>query len=136
GHKNGVACTGNGRVHENAVAAQFHGNGGIGSGAHAGIHKHGDIRLVDDETQVPGIKDAHAGADQRCQRHDGHAANVFEHASLNRVVGAINHDLEAIVDQRFGGFQGFGHIGEQIVLVTQYFQFDQVVPVEQFTCQA
>src|SRR5690606_18371677 len=54
GHEHWVARAGDCGVHEYAVAAQLHGNGGVGGSTYSGIHQHGHLSLVDDEAQVPG----------------------------------------------------------------------------------
>src|SRR5690606_12613187 len=74
--------------------------------------------------------------DQGRERHDRYAANVFQHAALDGVVGAINHDLEPVFDQRAGGVQRFRHVGEEVVGTAQDLELDEVVAVEQLACQA
>src|SRR5690606_16163962 len=59
GHEDGVVRAGDGGVHKYAVTTEFHGDGGVGRGAYAGIHQHRDAGLVDDESQVPRVENAH-----------------------------------------------------------------------------
>ena len=57
-------------------------------------------------------------------------------ASDDRVVAGIDHDVEAVPDQHFGGLEGLDHIGKQRLLIGQHFQLDQFVAVEELTGQA
>src|SRR5690606_2639094 len=116
--------------------ARLQGDGSVGGGADTGVDEHGHAGLVEDETQVPGVDDAHARTNERGQRHDRHAAQVFEHAALNGVVGAIHHDLEAVGHQRAGGLERGRHVGEEVVFVAQNLELDQVTAVEQFAGQS
>src|SRR5208283_821335 len=52
GHGDGVLGFGNGGVHQHAVAAQFHGDGGVRGGADPGIDQHRHRRLLDDLADV------------------------------------------------------------------------------------
>src|SRR5690606_2895217 len=113
-----------------------HGNGSIGGRTNAGVNKHGNGGLVDDQTQVPGAEDAHAGTDQRGQGHDGDAADVFQHAAQDGVIGTTYHSLQAIPGQGFGGVQCFGHIGEEVVLVAKDFELDEIMSIEQLSGQS
>ena len=45
-----------------------------------------------------------------------------------RIVAAIDHYLEALVDEKFRGSQCFDHVGIESLLVTQDFQLDQSPP--------
>jgi hypothetical protein len=73
---------------------------------------------------------------KRRQRHDRDAADVFQHARLDRIVGAIHHDLEAVLDQRRRGLERFRHVGEQRLRIAQHFELAQCVAVEQFAAEA
>jgi hypothetical protein len=52
------------------------------------------------------------------------------------IVGAVDHDLEAVLDQRFGRLQRFRHVREKIGRVAEHFQLAQRMAVEQFARQA
>ncbi len=91
--------------------------------------------LIDNQAQIPWVQNAHARPNERGQRHDGDAAHVFEHATLNWVVCAIHHHVESVVDQCLGRFQCFGHIGKQVVGTAQYLEFHKFVAVKEFTGQ-
>ena len=125
----------NGGIHQYAVAAQFHRHRSIRGRADTGINEYGHFGVVDDQAQIPGIDNAHARADQRGQRHDCDAADLFEHLCLDRVVGAIHHHLKTFFDQRLRRLQRFRHIRKQSLRVAQHFQFAQRVPIEQFARQ-
>jgi len=43
---------GDGGIHQHAVAAELHGDGGVGRGAHACIDQHGNLGLLDDALDV------------------------------------------------------------------------------------
>ena len=135
-HQHRVARRGDGGVHQHAVAAQLHGDGGVGGGADAGVDDHRHLRLLDDELQVPGIEDAHARADQRGERHDGDAADRLEHLRHDRIVGGVHHHLEAFLHQRLGRRQRLGHVRVQRVRIAQHLELDEVVAVEQLAREA
>ena len=42
-----------------------------------------------------------------------------------RIVGAIDHDLEAFAHEHFGRAQGFDHVGIERLLVAQDFELDE-----------
>src|SRR5260370_886926 len=64
GHRHRVLGAGDGRVHEHAVTAELHRDGGVGGSAHAGVDDDGDgDGLKDDLDVVPG-PDAQARADR------------------------------------------------------------------------
>ncbi len=132
----GFLCAGDGGVHQDPVTAQFHGYGGIRGGTHAGIDQDRYRGVLDDGEDVVGIADAEAGSNRRGQRHDGHATHFLEAPGDDRVVIGVDHDLEALPDQCFGGLQGLGDIRKQGLLVTEHLQLHQVVAVQQFACQA
>ena len=126
-HQHRLAGSGDRSVHQHAIAAQLHRNGGVRGRAHAGIDQHRHLGVVDDQAQIPRVEDAHAGANQGGQRHHRHTADVFQHPGLDGVVGAVHHDLEALLDQSFGRFQGLGHVREQVARVAQDLELDQVM---------
>jgi hypothetical protein len=134
-HQHRIARMGDCGIHQHAVAAEFHRHGGIGRGADAGIDDDRHAGFGDDDLQVPRIQDAHAGTDQTGQRHDGDTSHALEHARLYGIVRAIDHDAEALADQRLGSAQGFRHVGEQRLLIAQHFELDQIVTIEQFARQ-
>ena len=77
GHEGGVGGFGDGGVHEQAVGAEFHRDGGVGCGAYAGIDDHGDFGdAFAKDAEIGGILDAEAGADGRGEGHDGCGACV------------------------------------------------------------
>ena len=45
----------------------------------------------------------------------------------DRIVGAVDHHLEAVLHQRFRGFQRFRHVRKQRVRVAQHLELHQVV---------
>ena len=126
---------GDGGVHQYAVAAQFHGDRRVRGGADAGVDQDRHLEAVDDQAQVPRIDDAHAGADQRSERHDRDTADILQHLGLDRVVGAVHHHLEAVLDENLGGFQRFRHVREQIGRIAQHFELAQRVAIEEFAAK-
>ena len=126
---------GNRRVHQDTIAPQLHGNRRIGSSSYTGIDDDRHLGVIDNQAQIPRIQDAHAGTDQRGERHHRDATNIFEHPGLDRVVRAVDHDMEAIFDQRFRRLQGFRHIGKQAGRIAQNFQLAQRVAVQQLARQ-
>ncbi|MPN19399.1 hypothetical protein SDC9_166768 [bioreactor metagenome] len=55
---------------------------------------------------------------------------------MDGVVGAVDHDLKAFLDQGFGGLQRFRHVWEEVGRVAEHFQLAQRMAVEQFPRQA
>ena len=51
------------------------------------------------------------------------------------VVGGIDHDLKAFLDQRLGGAQRLHDVRKEGLGITQYFQLHQRVPIEQLARQ-
>jgi len=76
-HEHRVLRLGDRGVHEHRVAAELHGDGRVGGGAHARVDDHRHLGGFDDQLQVPRIEDAHARADERGERHDRDAAEVL-----------------------------------------------------------
>ncbi|MNG99622.1 hypothetical protein D3C79_587960 [compost metagenome] len=135
GHQHRLLGVGDGRVHQHRLAAHFHGDGGVGGSAHARIDQHRNLGFLKDDLQVVGVADTQAGTDQTCQWHDRDAAGFGQLTGDDRVVAGVDHHVETILDQHFGGLEGFDHIGEQGLLVGQDFQFDQVVTIQQLAGQ-
>lgn len=54
---------------------------------------------------------------------------------MRSIVAAVDHYVETVLDQRFGGLQRLRHVGEQRLLVAQDFQLDQLMAIEQFACK-
>uniref|UniRef100_A0A0N4ZJ08 Biotin carboxylation domain-containing protein n=1 Tax=Parastrongyloides trichosuri TaxID=131310 RepID=A0A0N4ZJ08_PARTI len=125
GHQQGIARLGDGRVHQDAVAAQLHGDGGVGGRADARVDKHRHLGLLDDQANVDRVLHPQPRADRRAQRHDGHGARVLQLARIDGVVGAIDHDLKALGGQQLQRPQGLFHVGEQGLWVRQNLQLDQ-----------
>ncbi|KAG1182027.1 hypothetical protein G6F35_015721 [Rhizopus arrhizus] len=94
------------------------------------------IAIAASEAQVVLVLDAQARADRRGQRHHRGAADLFQALGQDRVVGGVDHHLEAILDQLFGGLEGLYHVRVQRLLVAEHFQLGQVVAVQQLTGQA
>ena len=134
--QHGILRAGDRGVHEHAVAAEFHRDRGIGSGADAGVDDDRHLRVLDDFDQVPAVLDAEARTDRRGQRHHRDAADFFEPFGQDRIVAGVDHDLEAVGDELLGGLQGLHDVGEQRLLVAEHFQLDQRMAVEQFAREA
>ena len=73
-----------------------------------------------------GFLDAEARTDGSCERHDRAAAEIFELFRHDRIIGAIDHHLEAVLDERFGRTQRLDHVGIERLLVAQHFELHEV----------
>ena len=62
-----VLRMGDGGVHQHRVAAQFHGDGGVGGGADAGVEDYRDLCALGDDRDVVRVADAGAGAARPAQ---------------------------------------------------------------------
>jgi hypothetical protein len=127
GHQHRVLRAGDGGVHQHAVAAELHRDRRVGRGAHAG---------VDD--------DRHRALSMISRRFHGFrmpmpepigwpAASPPRSRSLpaawpDRVVAGVDHHVEAVAHQRFGGDQRLRHVREQRLRVAQHFELDQLWP--------
>src|SRR5260370_19717949 len=77
GHEHGVLGFGDRGVHQDAIGAEFHGHGGVGSGADASIHNHGNFGdAFAEDAEIGGILDAESGPDGGGERHDCGRATV------------------------------------------------------------
>ena len=135
GHQHRVLRFGNRGVHQHTIAAQFHRDGGIAGSADTGIDDDRHLGVLDDRKDVVAILDAEAGADRGGQRHHGAAANLFQPLGQYRVITAIDHHVEAFLDQRFGGGQRADHVRVQGLRIGQHFELDQLAAIQQFTGQ-
>ena len=81
--------------------------------------QHRNLRLLDDELQVPRIEDAHSGADERGERHDGDTADRLQLTRHDRIVGGVDHHVEAVLDQDLRGADRLAHPGEKRVRIAQ-----------------
>src|SRR5258708_26046687 len=107
GHEHGVLGFGDRGVHQDAIGAEFHGHGGVGSGADAGIHDHGDFGdAFAEDAEVGGILHAEAGANGRGKRHDGGGAGVNELAGGDEGVGGVREKDEAFLNEDARGLDG------------------------------
>lgn len=68
GHLDGVFGACDRGIHQHAITPQLHRHGGVGGGAHAGIHQHRHADTFLDETDVDGVHDAQPRTDERPQR--------------------------------------------------------------------
>src|SRR6266508_55550 len=82
-HSDGVFGGGDGGVHEHAIGAQFHGDGGVAGGAHAGVHDDGDFgNHLAEDAQIGRVLDAESGTDGGGERHDGGGAGIDQAAGV------------------------------------------------------
>ena len=63
------------------------------------------------------------------------AAELLQAPSRQRVVAAVDHPLEAQLDQLAGGDQGFADVRVEGLRVAEHPELDQVVAVQPFACQ-
>ena len=59
----------------------------------------------------------------------------FELARDDRIVGRVDHHVEAVGDQRLGGLQRLAHVGKQRVRIAQHLELAQRVAVEQLAAE-
>ena len=126
GHQGRLLGAGDGAGQQDGVAAELHGHGGVRGGADPGVQDHRDGRLLDDDAQVVGVGDAHAGADGRPQRHDRGAAQLGQVAGQDRVVVGVGQHGEAVVDQGLGGVAELDRVREQGPVVADDLELDPV----------
>src|SRR4029077_11261893 len=125
GHEDRIARAGDGRVHEDGVAAQLERLAGVRRGADAGVDDHRDAALLDDDPEVARGAGAEPRADGRGQRHDRDAAELLQPLAGDGVVGDVGHHLEAVRDQQPRRLDRGGHVGEQRLLVAQHLELQQ-----------
>src|SRR4029077_16277074 len=127
GHEDRVGGFGDGGVHEDAVGTQFHGHRSIGSGAYTRVDNHRDFRdAFAEDAEVGGILNAEAGANRRCQGHDGGGAGIDEFAGGDQIVIRVREDHEAFFYQDARGFKELLRVGEKSLLVADDFQLDPI----------
>src|SRR5215218_5266831 len=124
GHQGRLLGAGDGAGQQDGVAAELHGDGGVGGGADPGVQDHRDGGLLDDDAQVVGVGDAHAGADRRPQGHDRGAAQLGQVAGQDRVVVGVGEHGEPVVDQGLGGVAELDPVREQGPVVADDLQLD------------
>ena len=127
GHEDGILGLGDGGVHQDGVEAEFHGEGGVGGGADAGVD---DQRDFGDEfaqdAEVGGVLHAEAAADGSAERHDGGGAGVDQALGEDDVVRGVGQNGEAFLDQDAGGFERGLDVGVERRLVADDFDLDPV----------
>ena len=127
GHKNGIGCFGDSGVHEDAVGAELHGDGGVRGGADTGVNDHGNFSdAFAEDAESGGILNAEAGADRRGEGHDGGGASVDELASGDEVVVGVGEDDETFFDKDAGRFDELLGVWEKSLLVADDFELDPV----------
>src|SRR5467141_1738747 len=127
GHEDGILGFGDGGVHQDSIGAKLHGDGGIRSGAHSGIHDHGNFGdAFAENAEVGGILHAEAGADGRGQRHDGGGTGVNEFAGGDEVVVGVRENDEAFLTEDARGFDELLGVGKKSLLVADDFKLDPV----------
>ena len=126
GHRHRVLGAGDGAGQQHGVAAQLHGQGGLGGGADPGVEHHGHGRPGGDELDVVRVEDAQPGADGGAQGHHRGRAQILEAACDGRVVGGVGEDLEAAGHELLGGVEELHDVGQQRVLVRDDLELDPV----------
>src|SRR6266852_3296800 len=126
-HEDGVLGFGDGRIHEDAIGTEFHGDGGVGSGADAGIHDHGNFGdAFAEDAEVGGILHAEAGSDGRGKRHDGGGAGVDEFAGGDQIIIGVGEYDEALLDEDASGLDELLSVREKSLLVADDFELDPI----------
>ena len=92
----------------------------------------GTLRVLDDDLQIPGVQNPHAGADQRGQRHDGDSSRSLRAAFA--MIGSS--DVYTITSKPsatsvFAAFRVSTTFGKQRSRIAEHLQLHQAVPVEQ-----
>lgn len=134
-HQYWIFSLGDGRVHEHAIAAEFHRYGGVGSRTHARVDQDRDLGVFHDGQDVVGIANPQPRSDGGGQRHHGDAADLFQALGDDRIVVGVYHDIESIAHQDLRRLQRRGHVREEGGRVAQHFQLDQTMPPEQLAGQ-
>src|ERR1700694_5125632 len=118
GHEDSVLGFGDRSVHEDAVGAELHGDGGVRGGADAGIHDHGNFGYAfAEDAEVGGMLHSKARADGRGEGHDSGCPSVDELAGGDEVVVGIRQNDEAFLDEDARGFDELLGIGEKSLLM-------------------
>lgn len=134
-HADGVLGLGHGGVHEDPLRSQLHGQGGVARGAHASVHDHRDLGLLQDDPQVGGVADAHPRADGGPQGHHGRGSGLLQLAADHRVVVRVRQDRKSFRHQLFGRAEKLDVVGEKGLLVPDHLQLHPV-PAPQLAGQA
>ncbi len=125
-HPDRIAGLGHGRVHEDPVHPELHGDGRVRRRPHAGVHDDRDSDCLLDEQDVLRVEDPLSRSDGRGQRHDAHRARVLELPRHHQVVVRVGHDLEALARQHAGGLDQLARVGEERLLVADHLELDAV----------
>src|SRR5580700_7667379 len=95
-HEDGIGGGGDGGVHEYAVGAHFHGESGVGRGAHTGVDDERDGGdFFAENLQRGAILNAEARADGGSEGHDGCGAGIDEAMREDDVVGGVGKNGES-----------------------------------------
>src|ERR1700694_1018734 len=136
GHEDGVPGFGDGGIHEDAVGAELHDDGGVRGGADAGIQDHGNFGdAFAENAEIGGILHAEAGADGRGKGHDGRGAGVNELAGGDEVVVGVRENDEDFLDKDARGFDELLGVGKKSLLVADDFKLDPIRKTD-FAAQA
>ena len=126
-HEDGVGGGGDGGVHEDAVGAQFHGEGSVGGGADSSVDDEGDGGdFFAEDLEGRAILNAESGADGGGEWHDGCGSRVDEAMGEDDVVGSVGEDGESFFDEGAGGFERGLDVGIESGLVADDFNLDPV----------
>ena len=93
------------------------------------------MRVGDDDFDEVTHAQAHIGADQRTERHNGSGTGLLQLTGRNRVREHVGHDHEAFLGQHFGGSDGFGVVRQEVLGLVFDFDLDEV-GVAHFACQS
>src|SRR6266704_4400353 len=127
GHEDGVLGFGNGGVHQHAIGAEFHGDGGVGSRANAGIHNHGNFgNAFTKDAEVRGILHAKAGADGCSERHNSGGARVDEFTGGDKIVVRVRENDETFLDKNARRFDKLLSVWEKRLLIANDFELDPI----------
>src|SRR5512143_1702417 len=125
-HRDRVPCPGNGRIQQNGVTSQFHGQRDIRCGADAGIHDDGDFHRLHNDPDIIGVPDAETGPYRRSERHDRRAAYVHELFRHDRIVARVGQDNEPLLHQHLRSLERGLVVREEGLLVADHFELHEL----------
>ena len=105
-HQRDIASRGNGRVRHHRIRTHLHRIAGLARTSDTSVDDDRHMRVGDDDFDEVTHAQAHIGADQRTERHNGSGTGLLQLTGRNRVREHVGHDHEAFLGQHFGGSDG------------------------------
>ncbi len=132
GHAHRILGLGDGRVHEDALASEFHRLCGVRSRSHSRVDENRDARLMQNEFDIVGIENPQSGSDGRRERHDRPGTGIGETPGQNRIVRRIDEHEESFLGECFRGPECLESVGIERSAITYDLKLDQGSPSQQF----